>query len=69
MVDVVPSRPVVSLILGVLINGIASYSLIPTFGALGAAIGTLCGVIASNALMVLRIHSDMGINSTAFARL
>jgi len=60
-----PAFAVGALFAGAVLNVVASYLLIPHYGAVGGAVGTSAGLMLSNFLMVLRIYTTMGIDSTA----
>lgn len=50
---------VVSVLLGVIVNLVFCFALIPRFGALGAAAGTICAEIIALLYMVIRIKREL----------
>jgi O-antigen/teichoic acid export membrane protein len=59
-----PRFAVQALLAGAAVNIALSYVLVYHYGALGAAIGAFAGIAVSNVLMVLKIHRELGIDST-----
>jgi O-antigen/teichoic acid export membrane protein len=60
-----PRFVVGALVLGMMVNIVVSYLLIPMLGTLGAATGTVTGILMSNALMAYQVYLKLGIDSTA----